>query len=233
MIAVPRVAYASTCTSSGGAQPNPGYYEAYACNQYLRYGVKAGINDYGWTYNSGQNGHSLLYVDIQYGNTHWSQAGIGVGLVDGQYQSQKLISFEWTNAAGSPQITWVTGYPIPDNDYGSAWTFAYQANGDGTYTYELGVTDPSRFTTWTTHPNVGAFYDGDVYGTTENAYFNGYNGACNVVMQYNTHSSLSYSSAITTNPNWYLWAGACNGASWSPYNVDITNCPNTVNEWGG
>lgn len=214
----------------------PGYYEAVATNNGIdRYGVEGGINAVGWTYYSGQNGHSLLYVDIQFTSNNWAQAGIGMGMLDGEYQSQRLIYFEYTNGAGTINTNpFLTGYPIPDNDHGEASVFAYQANSDGTYTFELSVSSPSNHITAYVYPNVGAFYDGPVYGTTEEQYTNGYDGTCNYIT-LNTHSNLSYPHSITTNPTWYLWAGSpiCTGYYWTPYNVNIASCPTTTTEWGG
>jgi hypothetical protein len=244
LLGSPSIAVATSCSSSGGQQVHGqyGYYEASVVNvlsgsNILRYGVKAGISASGWTYNSGGNGHSLLFVDIQLTSDgkHWAQAGVGRGLLDGQTASAREMYFEYTNGAGTVNSSpYNTGYTIPDSDSGSAWTFAYQTNADGTYTFELGVSSPSNSVTVTTHPNVGAFYAGPVYGTTENAYFNSYSGSCNGVTQ-NTLSSLSYPNTITTSPTWNVWPNGnsnCSGFSWTPYSVDISSCPTTVTESG-
>lgn len=224
------VVYATTCTSSGGSA-NSGYYYAQGNSANgNQYGVKGTINAQGWTYYSGTNGHSLLFVNLIFAGytDRFAQSGVGKGNVQGQAQTDRLIYFEWND--GSPHLIWVTGHPVSDNDGSSAWSFAYQQNGDGSYTFELSVNSPSAGW-WGTHPNVGRTPTGLLYALTENAYFNGYNGNCNAITN-NSHSNLQYSTAISTSPSWSSWSGSCIWQQNDPYSVNTNGCPTSYSESG-
>lgn len=223
----------STCTSSGGDSSVPGYYYATGyTNQGDRDGVAGYVNAAAWTYASGSNGHSLTYIDLNFDDgtgAHWAQVGLGIGDVGGQTQSSRSIYFEWNTATYN--IQWVTSHSIPDNDNGYAKDYAYSANGDGTYNFQLSMSSPYWSSTWSTQPNVGARYKGTLQADTENQYANSYSGSCNTV-SINSQTSLVYSSSVTSSPTWSSWTGTCSTYQNSPYVIQSAGCPTSWVENG-
>jgi len=223
----------STCTSSGGDSGTGFYYGSGYTNQGDRDGVAGYVNAAAWTYASDSNGHSIVYIDLNFDDgtgSHWAQVGLGIGDVGGQTQTSRSIYFEWNTATYN--IQWVTGgHTIPDNDNGYAKDYTYQANGDGTYNFELSMGSPYWSSTWSTQPNVGARYNGPLQVDTENAYFNSYSGSCNTVSN-NAQASLVYSSSVSSSPTWYSWSGTCSTYQNSPYVIQSSGCPTNWVEYG-
>jgi hypothetical protein len=233
-------AHASTCSSTGGVGGSPYYFARVIDKDYNSQikGVGSQIQTSHWTFNTLSSASTQLWwVDLAFASGGWTQAGIGLGHLDGQTIPSRSIYFEESiTGAGTPTMIYVSGRTIPDGDIETQEAWLY-VGWNGHYWTTDKVSSSSQGT-WSTNYDLGSSSASISYGTGQQSIEAGYIGTytCNSYSQYNTSSWAKYTTNLGTEPmtGGTGWSSCTLPAPQAYYSMQLYSgtCNGTIRFWG-